>query len=1020
MYLKSLEIHGFKSFAEKAFLEFLPQNKNGYTITSIVGPNGAGKSNISDAIRWVMGEQSMKALRGKKGEDIIFSGSEAKGQMGMASVTMVLDNSDKRVPLDYDELMVTRRFYRSGDSEYIINGNQVRLLDLQILLARAQFGQGSYSVIGQGTIDRLLIQTPQERKDFFDEACGIREFQIKRHQAALKLHHTKENIEQATALLNEVEPRLRTLSRQVKKLEKRQEVEVQLRETQEKYYNTLHNYHETQLRELRQELSVISREYDECNNKLRAVQEELARLARAESRQEVFARLQGEYQEILRQKNILESEKAVLSGKLQTEYSQVGKQNIGWLQNKISSLEEELSRLNNELREIEASVDKFSAEILQKKKKLEEILVEKTEIKGRLGNLEQRILQIRGEQSYMQYSGMRAVQAVLEERHRLGTIYGTVAQLGEVDEKFRLALDVAAGGHLSSLVVDSDQTAQTAIEYLRGQELGVATFLPLNKIKERITPSDLEEYLHRPGVHGLAVQLLRFDSKFLAIFSYVLGNTLIVENMDIAREIGIGRIRMVTLAGDVLETSGSMKGGFRKRERQKGLSFSYGDSPYLLGTDLSSLEEELNDWQKKLAEIEIEQEKFQSELQSLQSGIQLATGRVGILSIQKQELEKELSGFNHELAAENMTPEEYSASLQTIEKQKKEVENEISLRAKELSEIEKKMADFNAEEEKQKQRIFALQDAMQKEQTHLNKIAEQKNDKQVAIAKLDTKQEDLNNEVYQELRTTLSALVERGVGISSIDQIENLQDQIQKLKYQLSLIGGIDEEVVIEYEETKKRFESLDTQLTDLTKALEDLQGLVAELDELMKKKRDKAFKQIKKEFARYFTVLFDGGKADLLELYGEADLVEDAEIDAEQLLSEEGEENLKTEKKKEQILLGIDVIACPPGKKIKNIQALSGGERTLASIALVCAILHTNPPPFVVLDEVEAALDEANTNRFTKILRELSTQSQFIVITHNRVTMHASDALYGVTMGNDGISHLLSVKLSEAKELSE
>lgn len=1013
MYLKSLELHGFKSFAQKAELAFLPRTDGRYTITSIVGPNGAGKSNISDAIRWVMGEQSMKALRGKKGEDIIFSGSENKGQMGMAAVTMVLDNSDKRAPVDYEELVVTRRFYRSGDSEYIVNGNQVRLLDLQILLAQAQFGQGSYSVIGQGMIDRLLLQTPQERKDFFDEACGIKEFQIKRHQAALKLHHTKENIDQATALLNEVAPRLRTLSRQVKKLEKRQEVELELRETQEKYFATLGEYHETQLDELHQELSVLNRDYEDSAGKLRAVQEELSRLARGESRQEIFTRLQNQYQEILRQKNALESEKAVLSGKLQTEYSQVGKQNVGWLQVKIAALQEEVNRLESELKEAESGMNKASAEILEKKKLLEELLVERTEIKGRLGSIEQKILQIKGEQSYLQYSGLKAVQAVLEERHRLGTIYGTVAQLAEVDEKFRLALDVAAGAHLSSLVVDSDHTAQTAIEYLRAQELGVATFLPLNKIKERIIASDIEELTKRPGVHGLAVNLARFDQKFANVFSYVLGNTLIVENLDTAREIGMGRIRMVTLAGDVIETSGSMKGGFRKKERARGLSFSYGDSPYLLGTDLSTLEEELNDWQKKLAKAEIDGEREQSGLQTLQTNVQLATGRITILFAQKQELEKEIAGFTHELAAENMTPEEYSASLRQVEKEKKQVENEIMARAKELIEVEKKIADFNAEEEKKKQRIFALQEAMQNEQARLNKIAEQRNEKQVAAAKLETKQEDLGSEVYQELRTTLTALKERGVEVLPINQIESAQEQIQKFKYQLSLIGGIDEEVMSEYHETMARYESLDTQLADLIKALADLQGLTAELDEMMKKKRDKAFKQIKKEFARYFAVLFDGGKADLAELYG---------IDSTDLNNDDTDLDNDSAgavaDKKSQMLLGIDIVACPPGKKIKNIQALSGGEMTLTSIALVCAILHTNPPPFVVLDEVEAALDEANTMRFTKILQELAIQSQFVVITHNRVTMHASDALYGVTMGGDGISHLLSVKLSEAEKV--
>ena len=288
----------------------------------------------------------------------------------------------------------------------------------------------------------------------------------------------------------------------------------------------------------------------------------------------------------------------------------------------------------------------------------------------------------------------------------------------------------------------------------------------------------------------------------------------------------------------------------------------------------------------------------------------------------------------------------------------------------------------------------------------------------MSVAKLDTKQEDLANEVYQEMRASLRSIIERGITSLPAEELEKTQEEIQKLKYQLSLIGGIDEEVVKEYEETKTRHESLTAQLTDLKKALEDMEGLIIELDELMKKKRDKAFKEIKKEFARYFALLFDGGKADLVELYGEIE-AENADINADEMVEingdkEIGDKEIKAKKKK-QMLLGIDVIATPPGKKIKNIQVLSGGERTLTSIALVCAILRTNPSPFVVLDEVEAALDEANTLRFNRILHELSELSQFVLITHNRATMHAADALYGVMMGGDGTSHLLSVKLEDA-----
>jgi len=1016
MYLKRIEIHGFKSFAQKAILEFLSTKDGRNSITSVVGPNGSGKSNIVDAIRWVMGEQSLKTLRGKKSEDIIFSGSEGRGQMGMASVSMTLDNTDGKAPIDYEELVITRRIYRNGESEYLINENQVRLFDIQVLLAKAQFGQGSYSVIGQGMIDRLLLQTPQERKDFFDEASGIKEFQIKRHQSALKLSHTSENIKQAEMLLNEVEPRLRTLSRQVKKLERRQEVEIELREAQEKYYVTIYHQTQTQLDTLNQDLAKVNKEYNEANQRLSAVQTELANLARGGSRQDQFNELQNNFQNIVREKNKFERERAVLMGKLQSEYSQVGKQNVGWLEGKIEELKGEQERLQKEMNSAQANTDKFSVEADKRSGEMTKLTMERAEAKAKLSELEQRLAQIRNEQTFWQYTGLKAVQAILEERQRLGAIYGTVAQLGDVEEKYRMALDVAAGAYLSSIVVDSDRVAQTCIEYLRSHQLGVATFLPLNKIKPRFAPADAQDLATRSGVVGWAVDLVKFERKFADIFSYVLGNTLVVENLDAAREIGIGRVRMVTLDGDVLEVSGSMKGGFRKTERSRQIGFSKTSAPHMVENTLTSEEEKLNSWQTRLSQIELESVKTEEAWRRAQTDLQVALAKLEVVRTQKNEIDKGLAGFEQELSQCFMSPEEFSAGLKNVAEQKNDLDKQIEALEKQVKDAEEKLQAFNAQEEEKKQRVFSLQTQMQDEQNKLNKIVDSRNELQVSVAKLETKQEDLANEVYQEMHSSLRSVVERGVTRLQADELENALAEIQKFKYQLSLVGGIDEEVVKEYEETKTKHESLTTQLTDLKAALEDLEGLIVELDELMKKKRDKAFKEIKKEFSRYFELLFEGGKASLEELYGEVDESGD-EVGGDSVAVGgdkvwNTDESPSTAKPKKQMLLGIDVLAIPPGKKIKNIQMLSGGERTLTSIALVCAILHTNPSPFVVLDEVEAALDEANTLRFTSILNELATQSQFIIITHNRATMHASDALYGVTMGGDGTSKLVSVAL--------
>jgi len=1023
MYLKSLEINGFKSFSQKTTLSFLPPNDERQGITAIVGPNGSGKSNVADAIRWVLGEQSMKMLRAKKGEDLIFAGSESKGKMGLASVTLVIDNSDGSLPIDYDELVLTRRSYRTGENEYIINGNQVRLLDLHLLLAKAQFGQGSYSVIGQGMIDKLLIQTPAERKDFFDEAFGIKEFQIKRHQAVLKLSRTKEHIDQAEALLSEVSPRLKSLSRQVKKLEERKEVETRLRDLQESYYLALWKNNEGQLNELQDNLLQIEARYKESHDKLGSIQIELSSLAKESSREDLYNELQNGYQDLLQKKNNLERERSTLSGRMQVEYNKAGKHNVGWLENKITSLKQDQKRMQSQIDDARKKLSNLRDSEKNKKNEFDNLVIERVELRSRLSSLETQFIQAQSEQNFIQAAGFKAVQAILGERDRFGKVYGTVAQLGEVKEKFQLALDISAGGHLSSLVVVDDSVAEDCIKYLRTEHLGVATFLPLNKIKPRFVPHNIKDLLEIEGVHGLAIDLVKFSEKFSGVFSYVFGNTIVVDDIEVARKIGIGKIRVVTLQGDVLDMSGSMKGGYR-RHRNLGLGFANNQTNQLSKGDFIDQSEKIESVKEELDKIEIRHGVVGQSCLEVRAQLEIEDKKRQFLISQKQDLDKELASLEQELSLQTMTKEEYGSALKDISVSKEKVDKQVSGLEAEIVGFQSKIEAFHKEEEQKKQRIFALQDLMQEQQVGLNDIVSQKNEKQIVVAKLDTKQEDLINEVYQELHTSIESILKKEGDAIELNAIESAQSQIQKLKYKLSLIGGIDEEVVEEFRETRERHDELVFQLDDLKKALDDFEALVIELDSIMKQKRDKSFKKIQKEFRRYFSLLFDGGKADLVEIIGDEDEKDEGAEFANEIPVEVGEEKeieqmideKRPKRKKKKILKGMDIIACPPGKKIKDIQAMSGGERTLTSIALICAILHVNPPPFSVLDEVEAALDEANTLRFNKILNELAKNSQFILITHNRTTMHAADALYGVTMGGGGTSHLLSVKLEEAK----
>lgn len=1020
MYLKSIEINGFKSFAKKTLLTFDGQVGDRFSITSIVGPNGSGKSNVSDAIRWVMGEQKMTKLRAKKSGDIIFAGSAAKGQMGMASVSLTIDNSEGDNEIEFDELVITRRLYRDGESEYLINGKAVRLIDLQILLAKAQFGQGSYSVVGQGMIDTMLLQSPAERKSFFDEASGIKEFQIKRHQASLKLLRTEEHIEQAEMLLAEVEPRMKSLSRQVKKLEERQDVELALRELQEQYYTTLHSYHQSNIDGLRAEISEATGALETGEAHLRTVQEEIATLAKGASRQEAFDALQRAYQEIVQKKNTLEREKAVLSGKMQTEYSKAGKQNVGWLEQKIEELTAQHKQIVQEKKDAEEKMARIRADISADTKAAEHAAVEKTTLRNRIASMQQALMQKQGERQYQQFTGIRAVQAILEDRHQFGSVHGAVAQLGSVEQKFQLAMDVAAGSHLSSLVVGDDEVAQRCINYLRHNQLGYATFLPLNKIQGRFIAHDIAQLSMERGVYGLAVDLISFEKRFEDIFSYIFANTLIVDSIDVARRLGIGKVRMVTLDGDVIDRSGSMKGGYRKKDRS-GMSFSEkGGAAF--AQDSAQLEAEVAQLERELAAREEAHNELSQALRESETAIRVAEGEMRLLEQRLGQIETERGGLEQELSLHTMSEGEYDLAMKEIALKRDGLDSDMSSIDAELEAAQKKIDAFHEEEEEKKRRVFALQEEMQEQQLALNTIIQEKNAKHIELAKYETKQEDLEHEVFQEMKSSLGSIIARGAQPLDGDKLEEAQVEIQKLKYKLSLIGGIDEAVIAEFAETKERFDGLTDQLDDLRKAMKDLRVLIEELDAIMKKRRAKAFKEIKKEFQKYFSILFEGGKADLVEVYDYEDSKKkDQQINEEddESESEETEEDEMTKKRRgKKVLVGIDIMANPPGKKIKHLQTLSGGERTMTSIALVCAILRVNPSPFVVLDEVEAALDEANSLRLTNIIKELAEQSQFILITHNRATMHASDALYGVTMGNDGMSSLLSVKLGEAQEM--
>ncbi|MDD4996400.1 MAG: AAA family ATPase [Patescibacteria group bacterium] len=737
MYLKCLEIIGFKSFAHRTVLEFLSPRKNDFTITSIVGPNGSGKSNLVEAIRWALGEQSLKTLRGKKSQDIIFSGSLQKTHLNLAEVTLFFNNEDRAAPIDYKEFTITRRIFRNGESEYLINKSRVRLQDVVILLAKSNFGQKSYSIVGQGLVDQILQSSPVERKKFFDEATGIKQYQIKKDEAVRKIEKSQINLQQANIALSEITPHLRSLTRQINKLEKRQEIENQLIQLQENYYGSSWQDINQQFIVLKEKIEMKEKEHHLVDKELNNIQKESESL--------VYEKIGNQYE------------------KIQEKYKQA-------VELKNRQLEKQ-SIVNAQLMFEKEKEKRWSPKIdFEVDKKI---------------------------------------------------VFSDLKQLSSNQKEFL--------NHLENL--------------FHGQN-----FEKIKKWAEKIFEK-IEQCLKR------------FNP---------------VENE----------------------------------------------------TKNENLEE------KKIKELEEKKEKYQLEI---------------------KRLDEETEKFNKELSQ------------------------------------------FNEKEREKRQQLLNWQKNIQNKQSQLNELMYKINEFKIDLARLETKKDMLENEINQEMGPRSREIINAEKKQWEITKVDHLSVQIYKLKHELELIGSIDPEVTKEYPHIRERYEFLSTQTEDLKQGIKSLNKIIQELDQKIKNQFKNNFHQINQEFDRYFKIIFGGGKAKI--------------VLQEQKTDVEVEEN---ESYKNSLADGIDILAVPPGKKIKNVEALSGGERALTSLALICAVIAINKPPFVVLDEVDAALDQENSFRFAGILKELRKNSQFIVITHNQQTIEGADILYGVTMGHDGVSRFVSLNLGK------
>lgn len=1092
MYLEKLEISGFKSFANKNKLIFsglVDGEKRG--LTAIVGPNGSGKSNVADAIRWALGEQSIKTLRGKKGEDVIFSGSDKKARLGSAEVSLYLNNEDisgrkvrgeeanliageesaengrelDNIIKTCSEISITRRLFRNGDSEYLINNSRARLTDIQMLLAKANFGQKTYSVIGQGMVENFLSVSAAERKDFFDEATGVKQFQIKRESALNKLEASYENLQQVDMLLAEIKPRLKSLTRQVEKLKRREEIEAELKNNQITYYSSLWHSINQRLKNANQGFLELEKEKLEKEKRLEKTDEELNKLRGAENFKEINE-LEPRLREKESQKNQILKQLAKLQAELEAKLEAQGQFDVAWLSNKKSELETELENIVFEITSLKKNEGASDEDILRNK--ISEI---NKEI-GTNNSLRHEIRLLKEEKS-LEERKISKIEAIIE---------ANIEMRGQFDVS---ALKIKREELSSSLLKIENDLA--AIENTRDESKAkaVSAEIIVLEAKTRELNSALEninrELKKNKDKIGGKEEIERIIDEFLARLDEIgKENNLETVKKLVAEAKELFRTKIkAAVAGEDLESLEKIRGIQEEiialTDKRQALNTSLNEERMRLAAEnekASMLNEKKRQAERELNEVKINLEKAESDFDAtgLENDKRETKKKITAIDLKVENLEKEdkLS----ELEEKKRTAEaEYQdwrikdSSLRErarlLERKKTDLENELSnVKAKieksqikfdagqiknEETALNKKIEDLNIEiaeineslsklysaRDQEKSKMFEIQKTNQGIQQELNSILNRLSSLKMETTRQETKLEDLEGSIRNE---DLNISEIENTKIDDELDVDAIAKRISSAKNQMEQIGGIDPESEKEYEETKSRFDFLSAQTDDLEKAISSLEEVIMELDKNIKNKFDAEFKVISEKFSEYFKILFNGGSAKISKLS-----LEDAEankkktkdenstaIDAALMPEEIAIKNEIGDKLKKIRFLkkhnsadleGIDVQAVPPGKKIQTVTMLSGGERALTAIALICAIISANPSPFVVLDEVDAALDEANSERLARILDDLSDKTQFIVITHNRAAMRKASILYGVTMESDGVSKLLSVKLDEMQK---
>lgn len=977
MYLKEISATGFKSFADKLTISL-----DGKT-TCIVGPNGSGKSNIVDAVRWVLGEQSVKSLRGDSNmSDVIFSGSKNRNALNVATVSLTFDNSDNYINIPYNEITVKRRVYRTGENEYFINNEKCRLKDITDLFLDSGIGKSSFNIISQGEVQKIVSESSYDRRVIFESAAEVLKYKKRKEDALKKLDKTHTNLERVNDIIAELEIQVEPLKEQSIKAEEYLKIKNELKNIEvallsseittineeyqltkekiEKLNNEIMNLgvqsnkSDTELLDLKNNLSKIELTIKELNNRLLSLTKE-------------EEKINGE-KNILKERQKYDASNSKVHENISSlKEEKLKKENIIHL-DKI-----DLDTLQNELESIKSEINNLTLLSNTSKKEYQDSFNEYNEKTKLLADIDHKIGII---EDYINNGGTinNSIKAILNNP-RLRGIHQTLGALLEIDEKYLKALDVSLGGSKQFIVVENEDSAKSAINYLKDNKLGRATFFPISVIKPRGVDLDtLNVVRNMQGFISVLMDVVKYDSKYYNVVSNQVGNVLLVDNIDNANKISKvinQRYKIVTLDGDIVHIGGTMTGGS-------------------LNTSKSIFEEK-----HELETLRVKRREIAEVIATLEENIKSSTSKLEdnsekirqkeIVLIQTQEK------YNAKKSSLDITNEEYNNIINELRSLENLVDSSLSKEedrimklyyetSREKEEVVREIARSTKEKDKISSTIDNIEATNKLNNTSLYTKEKELKTLEINISKMDVLLDNYLRILSEDYEMTYEKAKSNYILEMDTKEARSL---VNSYKNRIKQIGMVNVQAIEDYKRVSERYNFLNSQKDDLLNAKDTLLEIINEMDTVMKEEFLTTFNKIDIEFQEVFKQLFKGGSASL-KLTNPDDLLE----------------------------TGVDIIASPPGKKLTSINLLSGGEKTLTAICLIFAILNVKPIPFCLFDEVEAALDEANVDNFGKYLNNYKDKTQFLIITHKKRTMEYANTLYGITMQESGVSKLVSVKL--------